>query len=73
MTSPCEGHTDVWYSDDRDDQAAAKAGCRRCPLVVRCLVMALRQHERFGVWGSFTAAERADLLRAARRRATLAS
>lgn len=66
--TPCRDRTAVWYSDDRRDQATAKEGCQRCPLVARCLLAALRRRERFGVWGSFTTDEREALLSAVRRR-----
>ncbi|MFF3127846.1 WhiB family transcriptional regulator [Streptomyces sp. NPDC057908] len=48
----------------------AKAVCRRCPLMERCLQGALERGETAGVWGGLSEAERRSLnRRAARKRA----
>jgi len=65
----CTGCTETFYSDKAVDQARAKAMCSRCPLVVRCLVVALRRKEPAGVWGGYTARERTQILAAVRKRA----
>jgi WhiB family redox-sensing transcriptional regulator len=42
-------------------EAAAKAVCRRCPVLEDCARHALATGERFGVWGGMTEAERARI------------
>ncbi|MFE7077227.1 WhiB family transcriptional regulator [Streptomyces sp. NPDC057620] len=52
----------------------AKAVCRRCPLMERCLQGALERNEESGVWGGLSEDERRSLKRrSARRRAQAAS
>jgi hypothetical protein len=67
----CAGCTALFFSDKASDQAQAKEMCSKCPLVVRCLVKALRRKEPAGVWGGHTTEERQDILTAVRRRAAL--
>lgn len=43
-------------------EAAAKAVCAACPVVVRCREHALASREPFGVWGGLSVPEREDLL-----------
>jgi WhiB family transcriptional regulator, redox-sensing transcriptional regulator len=43
--------TDLFFSDELADIAAAKAICATCPLVVPCLEGALERREPAGVWG----------------------
>lgn len=45
----------------------AKAICRRCPVVERCLQWALDTGEEFGVWGGLSEGERRKLRRRAAR------
>ncbi|MFF5859882.1 WhiB family transcriptional regulator [Streptomyces sp. NPDC012751] len=48
----------------------AKAVCRRCPVVERCLQWALESGQEHGVWGGVDEGERRRMRRrAARRRA----
>ena len=68
MRPACSGCTDLFFSDDDVDQAAAKEVCRTCPLVVRCLAKAFLRREPAAVWGGMTAEERRQVLTAARRR-----
>lgn len=56
------------FSDEPADQDRARALCKECPLVVRCLARALRRPERHGIWGGMTAAGRSAMLAALRRR-----
>ena len=42
--------------------AAAKAVCRRCPVIEECLDHALRVREPYGVWGGRSEDERAEIL-----------
>lgn len=67
---PCAGQTSLFFSEVSDDETIAKGICSACPVVVRCAVAAFRGRERFGVWGGFTASERAGLVRVVRRRAS---
>lgn len=54
---------DLWFADEfrspnRHDVALAKTICGQCPERLRCLQWALDHHERHGIWGGLTAAER---------------
>jgi hypothetical protein len=42
---------EVFFSEQLDDIARAKAICSRCPLVVTCLEGAIERGEPWGVWG----------------------
>ncbi|MEY9894777.1 WhiB family redox-sensing transcriptional regulator [Catenulispora sp. MAP12-49] len=42
---------------------AAKAVCAECPVRRECLLFALAKQERYGIWGGFTARERATIKR----------
>jgi WhiB family redox-sensing transcriptional regulator len=41
----------LFFSDQLDDIARAKALCQRCPLISPCLEGALERREPWGVWG----------------------
>ncbi len=43
--------TSLWFSEQIDDIAAAKAICATCSLAARCLDGALDRREPWGVWG----------------------
>jgi WhiB family redox-sensing transcriptional regulator len=43
--------TEMFFSDEIPDIAAAKAICRLCPLMAPCLEGALQRREPSGVWG----------------------
>jgi WhiB family redox-sensing transcriptional regulator len=66
----CRGMDSSWffYPDaergPRREQreAAAKAICARCPVIVECRSHALRVQEPYGIWGGLTEHERTDLL-----------
>ncbi|MFF7265003.1 WhiB family transcriptional regulator [Streptomyces sp. NPDC008159] len=47
----------------RDQQARAKAICRRCPVIRPCLTWALQATGAQGVWGGTCEEERRGLLR----------
>jgi WhiB family redox-sensing transcriptional regulator len=51
----------------RAREAAAKAVCRRCPVVSECLAHALAAQEPYGVWGGLSEGERGALLMARKR------
>jgi WhiB family redox-sensing transcriptional regulator len=60
----CAGYdTEVFFPEDTQPTLVAKSLCRRCPVKIDCLVHALQQGERYGIWGGLTAHER-DLLTA---------
>lgn len=42
---------------------AAKAVCRRCPVINECLEHALTNGEHYGVWGGTSETERRRILR----------
>jgi len=48
---------------------AAKAVCRSCPVVGRCLEFALASRQDFGVWGGMSEEERKSLRRSRQRAA----
>jgi hypothetical protein len=43
--------TQLFFSDELTEIAAAKAICATCPLIEPCLAGALQRREPFGVWG----------------------
>ena len=43
--------TELFFSEDLGDIAAAKQVCARCPVLVPCLEEALARREPCGVWG----------------------
>ncbi|HEY9390536.1 MAG TPA: WhiB family transcriptional regulator [Mycobacteriales bacterium] len=43
-------------------EAAAKAVCRRCPVIGECLRHALTTREPYGVWGGLSESEREEVL-----------
>ncbi|MFZ0324199.1 MAG: WhiB family transcriptional regulator [Actinomycetes bacterium] len=49
--------------------SAAKAICRTCPVVGRCLEYALSSRQDFGVWGGMSEDERKSLRRSRQRAA----
>ena len=43
--------TGVFFSEELQDIAAAKAICASCPVILECLEGAIDRHEPWGVWG----------------------
>ena len=43
--------TGVFFSEELQDIAAAKAICATCPVMLECLEGAIARHEPWGVWG----------------------
>lgn len=65
----CAGSdTRRWFPDlYQSPTAEVVAICRACPVRVPCLVWALRNNERHGVWGGYTARQRIEFMRRRRR------
>lgn len=64
QAAACEGSPpDVFYPENEFETAAAKAICAQCPVRGICLETALRNKERYGIWGGLTPRERARLRR----------
>jgi WhiB family redox-sensing transcriptional regulator len=42
---------ELFFSEQLDDIAAAKAFCQECPVRTECLAGALERREPWGVWG----------------------
>ncbi len=59
----------IFYPEDDDDAAPAKAICAGCGVRVACLEHALASREKVGVWGGATERERRRLVRQRRRTA----
>lgn len=57
---------ELWFADDRWAVARARAVCDRCLSEEKCLEVALKDPELFGVWGGKTARQR-DTIRKQRR------
>jgi WhiB family redox-sensing transcriptional regulator len=64
QAAACEGSpSNVFYPENEFEMAAAKAICARCPVRNVCLETALRNNERYGVWGGLTPRERTRVRR----------
>jgi WhiB family redox-sensing transcriptional regulator len=57
--------TDVFFPTrgDNDKMRIAKAICAECPVRAECLDYAIRNAEKFGVWGGLSERERRSLRR----------
>jgi WhiB family transcriptional regulator, redox-sensing transcriptional regulator len=66
----CRGlEPSIFFPDDDDDAADAKAVCSSCNVRVACLEHALTIREKQGVWGGATERERRRIIRQRRRTA----
>ena len=52
-----------WFSEEKEEIKMAKEACKKCPVADKCLEFAVRNKERFGVWGGFTTRERNKITR----------
>lgn len=64
---PCADYVFLFDKEDAVSVQEQKDICRTCPLVDKCLKMALLGDESFGVWGGLDPKERAALRRKAMR------
>jgi WhiB family redox-sensing transcriptional regulator len=63
----CKGSDQsIFFADDDESIAAAKAVCALCPVREQCLEFSLQGHH-YGIWGGLTE-ERTRLRRSRRRR-----
>lgn len=58
---------DLFYSDDTNGIARAKALCQDCPHRTDCLEQALESDDYNGIWGGLTPKERRGLKRRQQR------
>ncbi|GAB3175087.1 hypothetical protein GCM10027059_48300 [Myceligenerans halotolerans] len=65
----CLSDPDLWFSDHPGEQAEAKRRCHTCPLIDRCLAIALDHHRPTvqGIWAGTTEKDRAAIRPAWRR------
>lgn len=60
----CAGvDAELWFPEKGGTNQAAKAICRRCPVIAECLEYALARQE-LGIWGGTSERERIALARA---------
>ena len=60
----CAGHDlNLWFPDagDRDSLAKARTICGQCPVATDCLMYAINNDIRHGVWGGKSSRERAKI------------
>lgn len=61
--APCSTtDPEVFFPEPGESAASAKSICGECDVRERCLLYALEQDEKFGIWGGLTASERRRLL-----------
>lgn len=53
----------LFFSDSTEEQRQAKALCFECPVQIECLEYALRNRERFGIFGGLLPSERKQILK----------
>jgi WhiB family redox-sensing transcriptional regulator len=58
---------DLFFPDKGGSTREAKDVCTRCPVQVECLDYALKNEERFGIWGGVSERDRRRIHRATRR------
>jgi hypothetical protein len=58
LRGPCRNDPELFFAEDPEAAATAKAICGTCPFRVPCLAFALATRQRHGVWGGLTAEER---------------
>jgi WhiB family transcriptional regulator, redox-sensing transcriptional regulator len=58
-----EADPDVFFPEKGGSTREAKRICGGCPVQLECLVYALEEEERFGIWGGKSERERRALKR----------
>lgn len=53
---------EMFFPEKGGSTREAKKQCRSCDVIEECLAYALRNHERFGIWGGLSERERRPLL-----------
>jgi WhiB family transcriptional regulator, redox-sensing transcriptional regulator len=70
QAAACRGYpAEMFYPETAAEVAAAKRVCAGCKVRERCLELALRNKEQYGVWGGMTERERARAIRRSLRAA----
>jgi WhiB family transcriptional regulator, redox-sensing transcriptional regulator len=54
---------DGWFPEERESTVAVKKICAECPVRQLCLDYAIKNRERYGVWGGMGSKERARLIK----------
>lgn len=49
---------DVFFPDRGDEDTAILLLCSDCPVAIQCRTQALRERQRYGVWGGLTERDR---------------
>jgi WhiB family redox-sensing transcriptional regulator len=52
-----------FFDEDKHSIKMAKSTCRRCIVADECLLFAVQNKEKFGIWGGFTPRERNKITR----------
>lgn len=52
---------ELFFEGAGDDILEAKSVCRLCPVREACLMMAIANEEKHGIWGGLTTQERKEL------------
>lgn len=52
-----------FFSEDKHEIKLAKQICAQCPVAHECLAFAVKNQEKFGIWGGFTPRERNKVTR----------
>jgi WhiB family transcriptional regulator, redox-sensing transcriptional regulator len=66
-SAACADAPELFFSEDAQDEAKAKAACGTCPVRAECLAFALRNGIEFGVWGGAAEDERRTIIGPPRR------
>lgn len=56
-------HPDLFFSEEPEDMAKAKAFCMECPVRMECLEFAFRKGIEYGIFGGLKDTERRSLLK----------
>lgn len=74
LHAACRGmDTELFYPEQGESPYPALAVCATCPVTPACLATALKNNERFGIWGGKSAKQRQNIRRDEFRRKAKAS